>query len=240
MREVAVSTATAAPELAVKFALFGLLLFALLLEGDAAGRAVFAPIPHEYRDVATALATRARETLYAIYVLQVATALMTLAVAYPFFWMLGYENAFTLGMIAAILQFVPIIGPSLLVIPIALYEFAIVGDPFTGAVVGVVGVLLIGWVPDVTIRPRLSRQTAGLPGSLYFVGFTGGLFTLGAIGIVFGPLVVAVFTEAVELLADEVNGTDPAGDAFSGAPPDSTEPDDLAEPTDRGLVFDDS
>ena len=205
VQSIAVSFATAAPELAVKFALFVLLLFAVLLKADDAIRAAVAPVPHEYRDVVYALGLRIRETLYAIYVLQLATAGATLLVGYPLFWLLGYEAPFTLALLAAILQFVPIIGPSLLVVPLALYEVVIVGDLVQGTLVAVLGVVLIAWGPDVTVRPRLARRSAGLPGSLYFVGFTGGLFTLGAIGIVVGPLIVAVFVEAVSLLADEVN-----------------------------------
>lgn len=205
LRDLAVSVASALPVLAIKFALFVILLFALLYKGDAAGRAAIAPVPHEYRDIVHALATRARETLYAIYVLQLATSLASLLIGYPLFRLLGYDMAFTLALFAAILQFVPIIGPSLLVAPIVFYHVA-AGELAAAALVGVLGVGLVAWFPDVAVRPRLARRSAGLPGSLYFVGFTGGLFTLGAIGIVVGPLIVAVFVEAVDLLADEVNG----------------------------------
>ncbi|AXR76366.1 AI-2E family transporter [Natrarchaeobaculum sulfurireducens] len=204
LRDVGFAFATQLPVIAIKFALFVILLFALLLKGDEAGRAAIAPIPRAYRDVVYALANRARETLYAIYVLQLATSIATLFIGYGLFWMLGYEMPFTLALLAAILQFVPIIGPSLLVVPIALYHVA-AGDLAAAALVGVFGITLVAWLPDVAVRPRLARRSAGLPGSLYFVGFTGGLFTLGPIGIVVGPLIVAVFVEAVDLLADEVN-----------------------------------
>ncbi|WP_137291166.1 AI-2E family transporter [Natronorubrum halophilum] len=205
LRSAAVSFAAALPVLAIKFALFVILLFAILFKGDAAGRAAIAPVPHEYRDIVYALARRARETLYAIYVLQLATSVATLLIGYPLFWLLGYEAAFTLAIIAAILQFVPIIGPSMLIAPITLYHVA-AGDLVAAVLVGVLGIGLVAWFPDIGIRPRLAQRSAGLPGSLYFVGFTGGLFTLGAIGIVVGPLIVAVFVEAVDLLADEING----------------------------------
>ncbi len=201
---LAVSVATQLPVLAIQFALFVILLFAILLKGDAAARAAIAPVPREYRDIVSALATRARETLYAIYVLQLATSVATLLIAYPLFWALGYELAFTMAIIAAILQFVPIIGPSLLIVPVALFHVT-AGDLTAAVLVGVLGVGLVAWLPDIAVRPRLARRSAGLPGSLYFVGFTGGLFTLGPIGIVVGPLIVAVFVEAVALLAEEVN-----------------------------------
>ncbi|ELY78978.1 AI-2E family transporter [Natrinema pallidum] len=205
LSDAATSFALALPVLGIKFALFIVLMFGLLLKGDEAGRAAVAPIPYGYRDVVYALTKRARETLYAIYVLQVATSIATLLVAYPLFRLLGYEAALTLSIMAAVLQFVPIIGPSMLIAPITLYHVA-VGDLVAATLIGVLGLVFVAWLPDLAVRPRLSRRSAGLPGSLYFVGFTGGLFTLGPIGIVVGPLIVAVFVEAVDLLADEVNG----------------------------------
>ena len=205
VQAAAFSIAAALPVLVIKFALFVILLFALLLKGRAAAKAAVAPVPPAYRDIVYALAARARETLYAIYVLQLATSAASLVIGYPLFHLLGYDMAFTLALFAAILQFVPIIGPSLLIAPIALYHVA-AGELVAAALVGVLGIGLVAWLPDIAVRPRLARRSAGLPGSLYFVGFTGGLFTLGAIGIVVGPLIVAIFVEAVELLADEVNG----------------------------------
>ena len=207
VQSAVVSFASALPELAIKFALFVILLFAILLRGESATRAAIAPIPHGYRDVVYALARRARETLYAIYVLQVATSVATLCIGYPLFWALGYDAPFTMAIIAAILQFVPIIGPSLMILPVAGYHVA-TGDLAAAILVGVLGVFFVAWLPDIAIRPRLARRSVGLPGSLYFVGFTGGLFTLGPIGIVVGPLIIAVFVEAVELLAAEVNTDD--------------------------------
>jgi predicted PurR-regulated permease PerM len=234
LRDAGVSLASSLPVLAIKFALFVILLFAVLYKGDAASRAAVAPVPHEYRDVVYALAKRARETLYAIYVLQLATSVTSLAIGYPLFWLLGYEMAFTLALFAAILQFVPIIGPSLLIVPIALFHVA-EGDPVAAALVAVLGIGLVAWFPDVAVRPRLARRSAGLPGSLYFVGFTGGLFTLGAIGIVVGPLIVAVFIEAIDLLAHEVNGNVTLNDLAETAPgSEPTEPDPSVETADAG------
>ncbi|WP_254762420.1 AI-2E family transporter [Natrinema marinum] len=235
----AATFALALPVLAIKLALFVVLLFGLLLKGDEAGRAAIAPVPHGYRDIVYALAKRARETLYAIYVLQVATSIATLAVAYPLFWLLGYEGALTLAIVAAIMQFVPIIGPSMLIAPITLYH-VVAGDLAAAVLIGGLGLVLVAWLPDIAVRPRLARRSAGLPGSLYFVGFTGGLFTLGAIGVVVGPLIVAVFVEAVDLLADEVN-TDATFSELVEAdleePPDADDTDDaeatFEEPSSR-------
>ncbi|MWV41834.1 AI-2E family transporter [Natrialba sp. INN-245] len=239
LTSTAFSLVSALPVLAIKFALFVILLFALVLKGDEAARAAIAPVPHDYRDIVDALATRARETLYAIYVLQLATSAATLFIAYPLFWGLGYEIPFTLAIIAAILQFVPIIGPSLLILPIAGYH-VVAGELAAAVLVGVLGIALVAWLPDIAVRPRLARRSAGLPGSLYFVGFTGGLFTLGAIGIVVGPLIVAVFVEAVDLLADEVNGDADVADLLDVDATDDSGAQSSEPESDTEATFDES
>lgn len=201
----AVDAAVASPELALKFTLFGMLVFGLLLAHEDAERALLATIPATYHDVAHSLAGRAGETLYAIYVLQAVTALATAVIALPVFLVFGVPYPVTLAALAALLQFVPIVGPSLVVGAVAVYWVS-VGDTTGAILVIVVAGVLVAWLPDVLIRPRLSRKTAGLPGTLYFVGFTGGLLTVGPIGIIAGPLVVALVVEAASLLADEHRG----------------------------------
>ncbi|KAB1187125.1 MULTISPECIES: AI-2E family transporter [Haloferax] len=204
IRSLGRSAATAAPVVLIKLTLFGFLVFSLVLGGDSVGRTLLASVPMEYHDVARALNTRARETLFAIYVLQAATAVGTFFIALVVFWGLGYDYVITLSTVAAILQFIPIVGPSFLLALLALYHVA-VGNVVAAALIVVVGGFAIAWLPDVLIRPRLAKETADLPGSLYFVGFVGGLLSLGPVGIIAGPLVVALLAEMVSILGDELN-----------------------------------
>jgi predicted PurR-regulated permease PerM len=206
LSDLAVQVARAAPILLVKFGLFAIVLFALFLGQRRVKLAALSVVPADYHDVVAALVDRAQSTLYAIYVLQALTGLATFLVALPVFYLLGYTNApFALALVAGLLQFAPIIGPSLLVGTIALFELA-VGNVLQATLVAVLAGILIAWLPDLVIRPRFARETADLPGSLYFIGFTGGVFGFGAIGIIAGPLVVALLAESIELLSTELNG----------------------------------
>jgi predicted PurR-regulated permease PerM len=72
--------------------------------------------------------------------------------------------------------------------------------------VTVLGLVFVGLAPDAVIRPRLASRTAHLPTSLYFIGFTGGILTLGAVGFIAGPLAVALLVEAVGLLSGSTRG----------------------------------
>jgi predicted PurR-regulated permease PerM len=165
---------------------------------------LLAVVPPAYRRVAKAFNSRARNTLYGIYILQAATALGTFFIAVPVFFFLGYRSVLTLSTVAAILQFIPIVGPSVLLVVVAAFHLA--ADQVVRAVlVLVVGGFFIAWLPDILIRPRLAERAADLSGGVYFIGFVGGLLSMGPIGIIAGPLVVALVGEAATLLSAELN-----------------------------------
>ncbi len=203
--DIAVSLLGTTSILAVKFALFAFVVFGLLLGQQRAYRAVVGTVPVEYRDVVEALHARARSTLFAIYVLQAATAVGTFAVAAVVFTALGYSGALTFAVVAGVLQFLPIVGPSVLIGVLVVYEL-LAGDAAAAALIGVAGAVFIGYLPDVLIRSRLARRSANLPSTLYFIGFSGGLLSLGPIGIIAGPLAVGLLVEGVELLSAETGG----------------------------------
>ena len=194
--------ASSLPVLLIKLTLFVLLVFSLLHNQQDIRSGVLTVVPPNYRDIVEALHTRARETLFALYVLQAATAIGTFLIALPVFVLFGYGSSIVLATVAGILQFVPIAGPSLL-IAVLVGGHLLAGDIGSALAVGLVGGALIAWLPDLLIRPRIASRTADMDGSLYFIGFVGGLLSLGAIGIIVGPLVVSLLVEAAGLVAQE-------------------------------------
>ncbi|RXK50304.1 AI-2E family transporter [Halorientalis pallida] len=208
LTDVAVDLAAAAPVIALKTALFVLLVYALLWRPHEIRATTFELVPSVYHDIVEGFHRRVRDTLYAIYVLQAATAFGTFLIAYVVFAVLGYESTLVLAVLAGILQFIPIVGPSVLVIVLGIYQVTL-GNPGAAVLVVAFGLVLVGFFPDALIRPRLATYTAGMPGSLYFVGFTGGVLTVGIVGFIAGPLAVAVLLEAGQQLSTEM-GVEPA------------------------------
>lgn len=202
VRDAALAAAAAAPVLALKLTLFAIVVYGLLYRPGAVRDAVRGFVPDAYHDVLQAMHRRTRQTLLGIYVLQAATALGTTVIAFLVFWALGFEAAASLAVIAGILQFVPVVGPSLLVLALAAADL-VAGNPTRAVLVLVFGLSLVGFLPDAVIRPRLSHVASRLPMTLYFVGFVGGVLTVGSLGFVLGPLVVALLVEAVQLLSAE-------------------------------------
>lgn len=207
LRSLAISVAADAIFIILQLAMFVLILYGLLLEPRAVGTAVYRITPPEYHDIIDALHKRVGGTLYALYVIQAATAVITFPIAIVVFYILGYPDVFVLAVIAAILQFFPIVGPGMLAVGLAGYDILI---EVPGRALGVIvlGPLLIGLLPDILIRPRMASRRARLPASLYFVGFVGGVLTVGIIGIIAGPLIVGVLVELVDLLGENNHDAD--------------------------------
>lgn len=202
LRSIAISLAADSVFIVLQFGMFVLVLYGLLLRPGAVGQVTFQIVPSEYHETIAALHRRAAGTLYAIYVIQAATAVLTFPIALVVFKLLGYPDVFVLAVISSVLQFIPILGPGMLAVGLAGYDI-LIGMPQRAVGVIVLGPLLIGLLPDLLVRPQLASSQAKLPASLYFVGFVGGVLTVGVIGVIAGPLVVALLVEIVHLLGEE-------------------------------------
>jgi predicted PurR-regulated permease PerM len=214
LRDLALAITAAAPRLALELIVFTILVYGLLLRPDAVGSVVFGVVPAEYRDIPTRLHRRTRTTLYSIYVLQAATAAGTFLLAFLLFSLLGYESPILLAVIAGLLQFIPVVGPSVLVVTLTAGD-VLVGETTRAILVLVFGLLVVSFIPDAVIRTQLADWTGEISPGLYLVGFVGGILTVGAVGLIVGPLVVALLLEILKLLAehDETAGSAEAMDS---------------------------
>jgi len=204
LSNLAVAATGVAPVLLMKLFLFAFLVYALLYEPGGVRSLVFRAVGEDVRAELLAYHDRIRDTLYGLYFVQAATGVLTFVLALPVFYLLGYDAFFSLSVLSGIFQFVPIIGPSVVVVSLAAVEIAVGNTP--GAVlVLVLGLVVVGLLPDAVLRPRLAKYSAGMPASLYFVGFLGGVFTVGPIGIIAGPLVLSILVQTVELVADGID-----------------------------------
>ena len=93
-------------------------------------------------------------------------------------WAIGLPSSIALGLIAALLEFIPFLGPILMAVPALL--LALTQDGQT-VVMTLLLYTVIQQLEGNVITPLVQRQTVSLPPALT-------LFALVAMGIVFGPL----------------------------------------------------
>ena len=119
-------------------------------------------------------------------------------------WIAGLPAPLVLGLLAALLALVPVVGSALIWVPAVLYLF-VQGDHGHALFLGIYSVVLVGTI-DHVLRPLLISGHANMPMVVVFLGVLGGLAAFGFIGLFLGPIVlglaVALFRFELEMLAE--------------------------------------
>jgi predicted PurR-regulated permease PerM len=112
------------------------------------------------------------------------------------FFIFQVPNLFLLTILAIIVGILPILGPSLIGAPVALY-LLIKGNTFSA--LGILIFTLASSFSDYLIRPFLVSKKAKLPTALILVGMIGGFLMFGILGFILGPLIIAYLIIIIEL-----------------------------------------
>ncbi len=172
-------------------------LFYLFRDGDAIRRAFNDMVPlkrSQMRDVTARTREVVGATVYGVIVI----ALIQGALGSFIFWALGLPSPLLWGVVMFFLSMIPMAGAFLVWAPAALF-LALTGA-WTRAIVLVAwGVLVVGTIDNV-LSPRLVGQRTRMHELLVFFSVLGGLETFGVLGVVLGPVVVAVTLALVEMV----------------------------------------
>jgi len=107
------------------------------------------------------------------------------------FLLFGISNALTLTILAMILGCLPIFGPIMLWVPIAIAMLAS-GNYTIGIGYAIYNLIFTSGMETV-IRPYIISQKTDLPQVMILIGMVGGVFVFGVFGILIGPLILAYF-----------------------------------------------
>ena len=115
------------------------------------------------------------------------------------FWAAGLPSPVLFGALAVAAAMVPLVGVMLVWVPAAIY-LAVTADLTTTIVFALWNALVVGGIDNV-LRPMLVSGRTGLPLPLMLLGALGGLAAFGFLGLVMGPLVIALFIGVFQLQA---------------------------------------
>lgn len=107
------------------------------------------------------------------------------------FWLAGLESVAVLGLITGVTSVVPIVGSSVVWIPVAV-ALAIGGSPWAAVFVTVWSLALTASADNV-VKPFLLRNQLPVSPVWMLLSLFGGLLTIGGQGLVFGPMVLVLF-----------------------------------------------
>ena len=106
-------------------------------------------------------------------------------------WAAGIHGAMFWGTVMAVLSIIPGVGTALVWIPAVVYLFS-AGRVVPAILVTLWCALVVGMVDNV-MRPWLVGRDTKMPDLMILVSTLGGLAFFGAVGIILGPIVAALF-----------------------------------------------
>lgn len=172
-------------------------LFYLFRDGDRIRNAAYDILPIE-RGQARDIAQRTRDVIGATVngVLVIAAIQGTLGTI--IFAILGLPSPLLWGVVMFFLSMIPMAGAFLVWVPAALY-FVLTAHYVKAVILAAWGILVISSI-DNFLSPRLVGQRASLHELLIFFSVLGGLEVFGVLGLILGPVVVAITLALIEMV----------------------------------------
>jgi predicted PurR-regulated permease PerM len=106
------------------------------------------------------------------------------------FWIVGVRAPVVWGAVMALAALIPVAGAWLVWLPVAIFML-VRGDIAHAVTLMVIGVGVISTVDNI-MRPWLLSGRSSLNGLATFIALIGGASAFGFIGLVFGPVIVAI------------------------------------------------
>lgn len=113
------------------------------------------------------------------------------------FFLLGISSPALWGLAISIASFIPLIGAFGVWGPMTIYLF-IRGEILQGIILALVGTFLISLIDNI-LKPIIIGGRTKMPVLLIFFSVLGGIQLFGLIGLIMGPLVVAIFISVIDI-----------------------------------------
>ncbi len=197
-----------------KIFVFFFSLSALVYHGDLLKERFMHHAPARIRFWVDRLSAVTADTLYALYVVQVAIAVLTFFIALPVFYLLGYGNVLFYSFFAAFCELIPVLGSSSTFVLMGVYALAL-GDTRGVFILFFLGYLVVSCVPEVYVRPVLVGRRVKINAVIMFIGIIGGILTMGLAGFVLGPVMIVLLINSYRIYADERRERKEAADPSS-------------------------
>jgi predicted PurR-regulated permease PerM len=183
----------------VSFALMAFALFFFLRDGGQFLARIrdYMPFSQQNKD---RLAGQVKDIVISTIYGGVVVALVQGIIGSVVFTVLAIPSPLLWGLAISISSFIPIVGSAIVWVPAVFYLMlkGYLGKALILALVGVLGISMV----DNILRPVIIRGRIRMPLLVIFLSVLGGIEVFGLIGLIMGPLVLAVFVSVVDIFKD--------------------------------------
>ena len=140
------------------------------------------------------------KTTHAVFRGSVLVAMIQGALMGITFALLGVPNSILLGVVAVLMCLIPILGAPVLYVPVGLL-FLAQGDVTSALIVLCVGVLIISQIDNILKSFLIGHQHP----LVIFISVLGGVAVMGSVGLILGPVTMAVLAELYKYVDAKLN-----------------------------------
>ncbi|MBI1970124.1 AI-2E family transporter [Candidatus Woesearchaeota archaeon] len=195
------------PGVALNFFIFVFVLFYSFRDGKDVLQQAMALLPLN-DSFKQDLKVQAKEVIYATVYGNIMVAIIQGIVGAIGFVLFGVSSPVLWGVVMMVAALIPFIGSALVWFPAALiivFQGFVIGDTSTiwkGVGLMLYGLLFISTI-DNLVKPKIIGRKTSLHPLLIMLGLFGGLATMGFLGLILGPLVLAFLTSFVRVYAKD-------------------------------------
>jgi predicted PurR-regulated permease PerM len=171
-------------------------LYFLLVDGQRLVRWMESVSPLK-RGQTTELLTEFRSVTKSVLVSSVATAGVQALAALVGYLITGVPVPIFFAAVTFFFALIPAVGAAVVCLAAALLLLA-TGHPIAALVLAIWGIVVVG-LSDNVVKPLLVKRGIHMHGAIVFFALLGGLAVFGAIGLLLGPLAVALFLSVVRI-----------------------------------------
>lgn len=157
-----------------------------------------------------------RRVSFAVIASAAITAAVQAVAAMCGFLIARVPSPFFFTLVTFFLAFVPAIGAAVVCLFAALL-LLVTGHPYMAVFLAAWGLVVVGLV-DNLVKPLLIRRGLEIHGAVVFFSLIGGLAAFGAIGLLLGPLLVALFLAVLRIYHRDYTPGDPRIPRVPGLP----------------------
>ncbi|MCM2359667.1 MAG: AI-2E family transporter [Geobacteraceae bacterium] len=199
----------------VKLILMVIALFFIYKDGERFQQEFWSIMPIKEADKGILVDT-VRRVLSAVVYGIFLTCLVQGALGGIGFWFSGLPSPLLFGAMMAVCALIPLVGTALIWLPAAIY-LLLQDEVVKGLILMAWGALVVASI-DNFLRPFFISGKARLPVLVIALGALGGLVSFGLLGVVIGPIVLALFMALFEIYKGRIfPGDGPDSEADRGA-----------------------
>jgi predicted PurR-regulated permease PerM len=184
------------------FILF-LSVYLFLLKGQIIFHQITDALPRQFHESVGKITGMVSNTMYAIYIVSVEVAILAFVFSLPVYYLLEYPAYVELAILTGLSMFIPIFGPLVVVVFLVLYNLS-TGN-INGALIAVFIIYpLVLWLPGSYARSKLMGKRIGIHPVIMMIGILGGISVMGMVGLILGPLFIALLVSSYLILIDKL------------------------------------